>query len=178
MVEVDLTGIAWVLAGILGGLLTVSVAKNKFQGLQLKQMDPDDFRKRLRVKEDYIKDLEDEIDGYRKEREELYGEIKSWEGKYHQKGQIQKIPGGKYDLQNKSDLGLVLEDLLPKIEGSLPPDIQKIIKDPEIKKKILSYANEHPEEAAKYIQQFIAPAKSAAGKSETNIPGFDYSKAI
>lgn len=178
MVEIDLMGISWVLVGVFAVLLGVSITKNKFQDIKYKTLDPTDFRKRLQLKEDYIEDLEKEIEGYRKERVELEEEVKSWEGKFHQKGQIKKLPGDKYDLQNKSDLGLVLEDLLPKIEGSLPPDLQKIIKDPQIKKRIFDYANEHPDEAAKYLQQFIAPAKSPTGQLKTDIPGFDFKQAI
>lgn len=170
MVEVSLEGISWVLVGISMAFCGALFIKNQILKYQIKTLDVDDVVKRLKLKEQYIQDLEKEIDGYRSELQTAQEEAKSWSGKYYQKGQIKKLPGDKYDLTNKSDIGIVAEDILNQVEDSLPPDIQKVIKDPQIRKKILDYANENPDEAIEYIKHFIG--KKSSTSQSSLIPDF------
>lgn len=181
--EVDLTGvlmgIAWGLVGVFVVLAGIVIYKNQVLKFQIKTLDVDDVTKRLKLKEQYIKDLEDEIDGYREELDQTKQEVASWTGKYHQKGQIKKLPADKYDLSKKSDIGIVTEDVLDQITPHLSSDLQQTLNDPKIRSLIINYANEHPDEAVEYVKRFIGTTGKKGGNTQPEIiPGFDSSKAI
>lgn len=176
MVDIPLEGLAWGLMALFMGLSGVLVLKNQILKLQIKNLDVDDVVKRLKLKEQYVTDLEDEIDGYRKDLDDIKKESVSWQGKYHQKGQIKKLPADKYDLSKKSDIGIVAEDVLNQIEDSLSPDLQQIIKDPSIRSKILEYANEHPDETVEYVKRFLS--QKGSSQQSSIIPNFDSKNAI
>lgn len=170
----------WVLVGLAMGsgwvVSVISIVKNQILQYKMKTLDVDDVVKRLKLKEQYVTDLEEEIEGYRDDLEEQKKETASWTGRYHQKGQIKKLPANKYDLTKKSDIGLVAEDILNQVEDSLDPDLQKVIKDPKIRSLILDYANEHPDEAMAIIKNFIS--QSGKGVQSSAIPNFDSKAAI
>lgn len=180
MVEVDLvgvlTGIGWGLVGILTGLLGVVLYQKQVLKFQLNTLDVDDVAKRLKLKEQYIQDLEQEIEGYREEIDETKKEVAAWTGKYHQKGQIKKLDASKYDLSNPSDIGLVAEDLLTEFEKQASPEIKKILNNPMAKQWILDYANKHPEQTVEFVKSFLS--KKSTAQQSSPIPDFDQSRAI
>lgn len=136
-------------------------------------------KKNLAIKEKYIEDLENEIDGYREEKEEMQHEINEWKGRHNQKGTISKYPGDKFDLAKNDDIKALVANLLE--DGSKAfPQFAEILKDSKIKDRIINYAAENPEQAKQYLTRFLNPRVNAPGAitQSSPIPNFDSKNAI
>jgi hypothetical protein len=165
-----------ILVVVLGILVAVMYQKHTKLQAAYDTLDGSTIQKNLKIKDKYIDDLENEIDGYRSEIEEIKTEANSWRGKANQKGTLPRYKASKYDLEKNSDIKALVSNLLEDASKTFGPDVAEILKDPAIRDKITNYAAENPEQAKQFLSRFIGGSSNQ--EQSTIIPNFDKRGAI
>ena len=113
-------------------------------------------RKRTRLANEYIKDLESELDSYKRE-------VRSLKNQSNAKERGPQLNG---DL---GDIGALLPELLPQLSNYAPGWLKPMLSNPDMQKQIGEFIQANPEKASQFLSRIVGNKKKDANSPEATI---------
>ena len=121
------------LISIFGGIVGIIWARSR-------NVDPSIIRKKVKLYEDTIKELE--------------YESMHWKGKFNQTKQLPSVEGD-FNLSDVGSVEALIQTVLPKVKGLLPKDLQGLADDPNVVKYAMQLYQQNPDKAKQLLGKFL-----------------------